>query len=241
MRFRDVDKPWVSGDDALVALEQLADLLAPHLRPLLAEQPAPADVPAPDWATAPEWAQWWAADLDGKGWWYEKRPMKYEGAGNWITENCTGELYVRDTANRVTVNYDAWRDSLTQRPQVQTTDARLLAADKKREVAERQLADARQEIEALKRERDEARALRDRAQLERSQKATTIANLCVKIAGLSAKLTKAQTERDELAAKWEAIPWEGLRIIFTARQGDWSAAHEDVSAWVYANRPKAQE
>ena len=43
---------------------------------------------------------------------------------------------------------------------------------------------------------------------------------------------------DEYRSKWEAIPWEGLRIIFTARRGDWNAAHEDVSAWVYANRPK---
>lgn len=110
MRFRDVDKPWVSGDDALVALEQLADLLAPHLRPLLAEQPAPADV-------ADEAARITALEHD-------------------IDDVCKER--------------DWFMARLYEAMQAQPTPARLLAVDKKREVAERALADAQQEIEALK-------------------------------------------------------------------------------------------
>ena len=109
MKFADYDVPegkyfeWVT-------LEEVAAAIAPLLKPLLAEQPAPADV-------ADEAARITALEHD-------------------IDDVCKER--------------DWFMARLYEAMQAQPTPARLLAVDKKREVAERALADAQQEIEALK-------------------------------------------------------------------------------------------
>jgi hypothetical protein len=63
--------------------------------------------PRPDWSKAPEWANWWAKDIDGRKFWYQKGPDATNGF--WQIPNSS---YLEDGNN---LHHD-WRQSKTQRP-----------------------------------------------------------------------------------------------------------------------------
>ena len=108
----------------------------------------------------------------------------------------------------------------------QHTAARLLAADKRREVAERQLAEAQQEIAALREDKFKHAAMlgavmrqRDeyRAQADAARQAATV----------------AAQRADAAEAKWAAIPWEDITC--------WVYSDSEAGKWLNANRPAAQD
>jgi hypothetical protein len=221
----------------LLSISALADAL----RPLL--QPAPADVATPDWATAPEWAQWWAVDSKGWAYWYAKEPYITEHKGWWTS---AGQQEA-DTDKDVSAGCPAWRDTLTQRPQEQPrtfanptrddlqaalagyqqevaqTDARLLAADKRREIAERQLDDARQANAQLA-----VQVAAYRAQADAARQAATEA---------AQRADAAEAQNAEHRRKWEAIPWKAINVFAEPRIYQNSDAWE-LYRWMNGNAPE---
>ena len=118
---------------------------------------------------------------------------------------------------------DWFMAQLAEAKQVQHTDARLLAADKRREVAERQLADARQEIEQLREDKLKHAAVLGAVMRQRDE---------------------LRTERDEYRSKWQAIPWGGIeRVVGVLRYGYPIIVPPEperlLIAWYDANRPAA--
>jgi hypothetical protein len=211
--------------------------LANALRPLL--QPAPADVPTPDWATAPEWAQWWAANPNGCAWWYEQQPWK---GMNWWNPTAGRRDFV--PATHPTAFYPEWNHSVTQRPQEQPRtfanpnrddlqaalagyqrevaqqDARLLAVDKRREIAERQLDEARQANAQLT-----AQVATYRAQADEQRQAAVEA---------AQRADAAEAQNAEHRRTWNTIPWADLESVLNVVQHEIPDA---LLVWRAANSP----
>lgn len=71
------------------------------------------EVPEPDWTQAPDWAQWWAADEDGRTYWYDRQPyVEKADDGCW---DGNGEFeWNGDVTLPVGVD---WRTTLRHRPE----------------------------------------------------------------------------------------------------------------------------
>ena len=59
----------------------------------------------PDWKDAPEWAKYFAMDADGSGYWYERKPVRFDSS--WLPD---------DFRFAIAGNFTDWRQSLEQRP-----------------------------------------------------------------------------------------------------------------------------
>jgi hypothetical protein len=67
----------------------------------------------PDWANAPEWAMYRAIDEDGEGYWFEKKPRIVDDIPIWVYGGKSEFFGNFDPTN--------WKNSLQQRPQIETT------------------------------------------------------------------------------------------------------------------------
>jgi septal ring factor EnvC (AmiA/AmiB activator) len=111
--------------------------------------------------------------------------------------------------NTLQREFDALQPLLQPAP-ADVPDARLLAVDKRREIAERQLAAAQQEVAML------AGTVRDlRAQL--ADVNATAGRLAYTIADMerdvAQRAEQAEAQKAEHRRKWEAIPWDAIDAV----------------------------
>jgi hypothetical protein len=74
------------------------------------------DKPSPPWAEVPKWFNWFAADDNGRQFYYPKKPTT-SGSSAWLCISFEPEPLEIPIPHRIPVTCD-WKDSLVERPTV---------------------------------------------------------------------------------------------------------------------------